>query len=63
MSRRWAAPCGGWSATIHLAVDGTLRPWALHLTGGHAADSPQCTSHPAGHPRAPVRPRPATQPP
>ena len=27
----------GWSAKIHLAVDGTLRPLALHLTGGHAA--------------------------
>jgi len=32
---------GGWSTKIHLAVDGKLRPLALHLTGGQAADSPQ----------------------
>lgn len=34
---------GGWSTKIHAAVDGKLRPLALHLTGGQAADSPQLT--------------------
>lgn len=32
---------GGWTTKLHLVVDGKLRPLAVHLTGGQAADSPQ----------------------
>ncbi len=37
----WAAPRGGLSTMVHLAVEQGRKPLATVLTGGQAADSPQ----------------------